>query len=132
MTALRPSLLRHLLAWTLGALLVVWGSFVWFGWQTGVHESAELTDGHLASVASLMLARVAKWVFSTKPGDVLRLAAVRMVSSRWRSSFTKVVAGSVNSLMMSLSDNVSCGPRITASSCAGVVVRFRSNVATMA
>ena len=57
MTALRPSLLRHLLAWTLGALLVVWGSFVWFGWQTGVHESAELTDGHLASVASLMLAQ---------------------------------------------------------------------------
>ena len=38
MTALRPSLLRHLLAWTLGALLVVWGSFVWFGWQTGVHH----------------------------------------------------------------------------------------------
>jgi len=52
---LRPSLTRHLLAWTLGALLLVWGSFVFVGYRTGVDESDELTDGHLASVASLML-----------------------------------------------------------------------------
>jgi len=53
----RRSLLRHLLAWTLGALLIVWASFVIVGFRTGVHEADELTDGHLASVASLLLSR---------------------------------------------------------------------------
>lgn len=54
---LRPSLLKHLLAWSLGALLVVWATFVAVGYRTGVHEADELTDGHLASVASLLLAQ---------------------------------------------------------------------------
>ena len=52
---LRPSLFRHLLAWALGALLLVWASFVYVGHRTGLHEADELTDGHLASVASLLL-----------------------------------------------------------------------------
>ena len=52
---LRPSLFRHLLAWTLGALLLVCAAFVYVGYRTGVHEADELTDGHLASVASLLL-----------------------------------------------------------------------------
>jgi len=52
---LRPSLFRHLLAWTLGALLLVWASFVYVGHRTGMREADELTDGHLASVASLLL-----------------------------------------------------------------------------
>lgn len=51
----RPSLTRQLLLWTLGALALVWGSFVLIGYQTGVHEADELTDGHLASVAALLL-----------------------------------------------------------------------------
>ena len=51
----RPSLLRHLLAWVLGALVVVWLGFVGIGFQTGHHEADELTDGHLASVAALLL-----------------------------------------------------------------------------
>ncbi len=50
-----PSLQRHLLAWALAALLVVWGIFVAMGYQTGMHEADELTDGHLASVASVLL-----------------------------------------------------------------------------
>jgi two-component system, OmpR family, sensor histidine kinase QseC len=54
---MRPSLLRHLLLWALGALLAVWATFVAVGYRTGVHEADELTDGHLASVASLMLAQ---------------------------------------------------------------------------
>jgi two-component system, OmpR family, sensor histidine kinase QseC len=54
---LQPSLLRHLLAWALGALLVVWATFVAVGYRTGAHEADELTDGHLASVASLLLAQ---------------------------------------------------------------------------
>ena len=51
----RPSLTRQLLLWSLGALALVWGSFVFLGYQTGVHEADELTDGHLASVAALLL-----------------------------------------------------------------------------
>lgn len=50
----RPSLTRHLLLWSLGALVLVWASFVLLGYQTGVHEADELTDGHLASVAALL------------------------------------------------------------------------------
>ena len=50
-----PSLTRRLLLWSLGALVVVWASFVYLGYQTGVHEADELTDGHLASVAALLL-----------------------------------------------------------------------------
>ncbi len=49
------SLTRQLLLWSLGALALVWGSFVFLGYQTGVHEADELTDGHLASVAALLL-----------------------------------------------------------------------------
>ncbi len=55
MTA-RRSLTLHLLAWTLGALAIVWLSFIVIGYQTGTHEADELTDGHLASVATLLLA----------------------------------------------------------------------------
>lgn len=51
----RPSLTRQLLLWSLGALALVWGSFVFIGYQTGVHEADELTDGHLASVTALLL-----------------------------------------------------------------------------
>jgi len=50
-----PSLTRHLLAWVLGALTLVWATFIVFGYQTGEHEADELTDGHLASVSALLL-----------------------------------------------------------------------------
>jgi two-component system sensor histidine kinase QseC len=50
-----PSLTRRLLLWTLGALTLVWASFVFWGYQTGVEEADELTDGHLAGVAALLL-----------------------------------------------------------------------------
>jgi two-component system sensor histidine kinase QseC len=49
------SLLRNLLAWALAALVLVWAFFIVVGFRTGVHEADELTDGHLASVASLLL-----------------------------------------------------------------------------
>lgn len=57
MNAVRPrSLLGHLLAWTLGALALLWASMLAAGYRTGLHEADELTDGHLASVAALVLA----------------------------------------------------------------------------
>lgn len=54
---MKPSLLRDLLAWTLTALVVVWASFLLVGLRTGAHEADELTDGHLASVAALLLSQ---------------------------------------------------------------------------
>ena len=45
---------RHLLAWSLGSFVLVWASFIAVGLRTGGHEADELTDGHLASVASLL------------------------------------------------------------------------------
>lgn len=53
----QQTLMQHLLAWTLGALLVVWGSFIGLAYLTGMHESDELTDGHLASVVSLLVSQ---------------------------------------------------------------------------
>lgn len=50
-----PTLTRHLLGWALVALTVVWATFIVFGYRTGEHEADELTDGHLASVSSLLL-----------------------------------------------------------------------------
>ncbi|MCG2591630.1 two-component sensor histidine kinase [Ramlibacter sp. XY19] len=50
-----PTLTRHLLAWALGALVLVWGVFIVMGYTTGELEADELTDGHLASVSSLLL-----------------------------------------------------------------------------
>lgn len=65
MDFLRHSLLRQLLAWTLGALVLVWASFIALGYQAGEHEADELTDGHLASVASLLLAQRG-WQFNAR------------------------------------------------------------------
>ena len=53
----RRTLLGHLLAWVLCALALVWVGFVAIGLTTGVHEADELTDGHLASTASLLLSQ---------------------------------------------------------------------------
>jgi two-component system, OmpR family, sensor histidine kinase QseC len=50
-----PSLTRHLLAWALAALTLVWATFIAFGYKTGEHEADELTDGHLASVSALLM-----------------------------------------------------------------------------
>ena len=50
-----PRLQTRLLLWILGALAIVWASFVFWGYQAGVEEADELTDGHLASVAALVL-----------------------------------------------------------------------------
>lgn len=51
-----PTLARHLLAWVLGGLVLVWLTFIVAGYRAGQHEADELTDGHLASAAALMTA----------------------------------------------------------------------------
>jgi len=51
----RPTLTRRLLVWVLSAQLLVWACYVVVGFSTGIHEAEEVTDGHLASVAALLL-----------------------------------------------------------------------------
>ncbi len=48
------SLFGNLLAWSLGALALLWLSVVVAGYQTGRHETDELVDGQLASIATLL------------------------------------------------------------------------------
>lgn len=68
----------HLLAWALGALAALWLGFVVVGFRTGQHEADELTDGHLASVAALLLSEATndfadpRRVIPTSDGDNLR------------------------------------------------------------
>lgn len=52
----RPSrsLFGSLLAWSLGALALLWLSMLAAGYQTGRHETDELVDGQLASIAALL------------------------------------------------------------------------------
>jgi two-component system sensor histidine kinase QseC len=74
-----PSLFRHVLAWTLGALFVVWAAFMYFGYRTGVREADELTDGHLASVASVLFSQQSPEYRATpglaRMGDLSKLKA---------------------------------------------------------
>ena len=65
--ASRPTLTRHLLAWALGALVLVWGVFIAMGYYTGEHEADELTDGHLAAVSSLLLPLAAEGLGQRRP-----------------------------------------------------------------
>lgn len=50
-----PTLRGELLGWTLAALILMWSAFVAVGYGTGKEEADELTDGHLAGVAALMI-----------------------------------------------------------------------------
>lgn len=51
----QPTLTGHLLAWALGALVLVWAAFIVVAYLVGEHEADELTDGHLASVSALLI-----------------------------------------------------------------------------
>lgn len=50
-----PPLWRHLWAWALGALLVVWMTLIAVAWYTGHHEAEEITDGQLVAASRLWL-----------------------------------------------------------------------------
>ena len=72
-----PTLTRHLLAWALGALVLVWGTFIVMGYKTGEHEADELTDGHLAAVSSLLVPLATEGLVHDRvpPGSVPELKA---------------------------------------------------------
>jgi two-component system sensor histidine kinase QseC len=85
-------LFRHLLGWALGSLLLVWASFVAVGYRTGVHEADELTDGHLAGVASLLLAqRVGEFVPGPWPGATAPGAPTELRAHDYQRSLNIVV-----------------------------------------
>lgn len=85
----QSTLMQHLLAWVLGALVLVWASFIAVGYRTGIHEADELTDGHLASVASLLLSqRDAMFVLPREP---LRAALPSMQGHDYQQSLSIVV-----------------------------------------
>ena len=54
-SSLSKSLLSQLLAWSMGALALLWLGFVIAGYRSGLLETEELTDGQLASVAALLI-----------------------------------------------------------------------------
>ena len=85
----RPSLLWRLLAWPFGTLVVVWAVFEGLGFLTGVREADELTDGHLASVASLMAAqRVGE--FSSAPSAAALAAHPELKAHDYQESLSVV------------------------------------------
>ena len=87
-----PSLLRHLIAWVLGALLIVWLGFALIGYHTGAHEAEELTDGHLASVASLLLSqRGGEFVTAPTPASHAAGAAADLKNHDYQQSLSIVV-----------------------------------------
>lgn len=51
----QASLTRRLLLGVLAALVLVWAGFFVIAHRTGIHEADELTDGHLAGTAALLL-----------------------------------------------------------------------------
>lgn len=51
----RPSLARHLWRWTLAALAAAWLALMLASYYAGKHEAGEITDGHLASAAHVLL-----------------------------------------------------------------------------
>lgn len=76
------TLTGHLLVWALGTLVLLWATFVYLGYRAGQHEADELTDGHLATVAALLLSqeiagksRSEDTVFAQPPESPLPLKA---------------------------------------------------------
>lgn len=87
---LQRSLTLSLMAWALGALLIVWAGFVALGYRTGIHEADELTDGHLASVALLQLAQNPGFIGPR--GNVASLPGLSQLKSHdYQSSMSVVV-----------------------------------------
>jgi two-component system sensor histidine kinase QseC len=89
-TARKPSLTSHLLTWTLVALALVWATFIVFGYRTGLHEADELTDGHLASVSSLLMP-LAPGGLSPDPVPAPLVAAEGFKAHDYQRSLTVIV-----------------------------------------
>lgn len=85
-----PSLMRQLLLWSLGALVLVWACFVLLAYRTGVEEADELTDGHLASVAVLLLG-IQNLPSSGQTPELLRLRQEGLKNHDYQQSLSVLV-----------------------------------------
>lgn len=89
----RPSrsLFGSLLAWSLGALGLLWLSVLVAGYQTGRHETDELVDGQLASIATLLtrLDNGGRWLTATGNADVP--AANQPLQHAYQQAYSVVV-----------------------------------------
>ncbi|MCB1978745.1 MAG: two-component sensor histidine kinase [Burkholderiaceae bacterium] len=84
------SLMRQLLMWSLGALVMVWACFVFLAYRTGVEEADELTDGHLASVAVLLLG-IRGLPATDQSTELLRLREERLKNHDYQQSLSVLV-----------------------------------------
>lgn len=85
------SLFGQLLAWSLGALALLWLSMLAAGYHTGRHETDELVDGQLASMAAL-LARLdngGRWL--PTPSDQPPPAANQPLQHEYQQAYSLVV-----------------------------------------
>lgn len=89
----RPSrsLFGSLLAWSLGALALLWLSVLVTGYLTGRHETDELVDGQLASMATLLtrLDNGGRWLAATANADVP--AANQPLQHAYQQTYSVVV-----------------------------------------
>ncbi|MGP1680945.1 MAG: two-component sensor histidine kinase, partial [Giesbergeria sp.] len=74
----------------MGALVLVWGCFVFLAYRTGIEEADELTDGHLASVAVLLLGIQGLNTTEQTP-QVLRLRQEGLRNHDYQQSFSVLV-----------------------------------------
>ncbi len=88
-----PTLTRHLLTWALGTLVLLWAIFVFLGYRAGQHEADELTDGHLATVAALLLSQNSPNLRSSEAALLAPPAASRRVlkAHEYQQSLSAVI-----------------------------------------
>ncbi|MES2786630.1 MAG: ATP-binding protein [Pseudomonadota bacterium] len=96
----RRTLTQHLLVWTLGALFVVWASFIAIGYQTGQHEADEITDGHLASLAAVLVDYSAGPLTSSAPASVPGGSAMNLKAHDYQQSMSVVVWDDAGQVVM--------------------------------
>lgn len=97
------SLMRQLLLWSLGALVIVWGCFVFLAYRTGVEEADELTDGHLASVAVLLLG-IRDLPSLAQTTEMLHLRQERLKNHDYQQSFSVLVWDATGHLRWRIGD----------------------------
>jgi two-component system, OmpR family, sensor histidine kinase QseC len=69
----QPTLRGYLLRWALGAVLVVWFTFLVLAWSTSLRESRKFSDGQLVSMVRLWLQTVPGPTVSVNPEALNRL-----------------------------------------------------------
>lgn len=83
-------LTNELLAWVLGSLVLLWLSFIFMAYRTGEHEADELTDGHLAATAALLV-NLEKGKFRERSLDILPGGQHELKAHDYQQSLTVAI-----------------------------------------